>query len=110
MNNWGIPIDVEARIRNRDKNCVYCQIRMLDYRHRRGVPKDKATLEHINNNDPRPSLINNAVCCGACNTSKGTKPLLKWFESEYCRKWNINERTVAPVVKRWLREYPRSRR
>jgi hypothetical protein len=104
MNRWHIPEGLADEIRKRDKLCVYCRIKLREYPHTRGVPRDKATWEHINNNDLR-SPINIVRCCGACNTSKGVKKLLTWFESEYCRKKNINEKTVAAVVKTWLRTY-----
>jgi hypothetical protein len=29
--------------------------------------------------------------------------LLKWLESEYCTKRNINMRTVSPVIRKWLK-------
>jgi len=42
--------------------------------------------------------------CGACNTSKGGKRLAEWFESEYCKRKNMNEQTVSPVIRNWLRQ------
>jgi hypothetical protein len=72
----------------------------------RGVPKDKAIWEHFNNNDVNPARrINIALCCGQCNSSKGAKKLLKWFESNYCKERNINAKTVSLAVKVWLRHY-----
>jgi hypothetical protein len=106
MNRWGISDQDEAKIRKRDKRCVYCDIKMKTYPHARGVPRDKATWEHINNNDLNPKHLSNIVlCCGECNTSKGAKKLLEWFESDYCKKGNINKKTVSPVVKNWLRNH-----
>jgi hypothetical protein len=104
MNRWGIPERLEGRIRKRDKLCVYCHIRLREYPRRTGVPRNKATWEHINNDD-LGSAINIVRCCGACNTSKGAKKLAEWFKSEYCKKKNINEKTVRTVVKIWLRNY-----
>jgi hypothetical protein len=64
MNRWGISRRDEAEIRKRDKRCVYCHIKMKAYPHARGAPKDKATWEHINNNDLNPKhLINIVICC-----------------------------------------------
>jgi len=106
MNRWGIPDAVEKKVRKRDKLCVYCHIKLREYPRAIGVPRNKATWEHINNDDLRLA-INVVRYCGACNTSKGTKTLLQWFESEYCKERNINERTVRAAVKNWLREYPK---
>jgi hypothetical protein len=103
MNAWGIAAEAEARIRRRDRLCVYCRGKMRLRPRARGVPQDKATWEHIDNGDLRPTnLTNIVICCGACNSSKGAKKLLNWFASDYCIKNDINARTVAPPVKQWL--------
>ena len=102
MNRWNIPDRVEDKVRRRDKRCVYCHIVMKEYPHTSGVRPNKATWEHIDNDGPS-SETNVVRCCGACNSSKGTKKLLKWFESEYCKQRKINEKTVLPMVKNWLR-------
>ena len=39
----------------------------------------------------------------------GAKKLLEWFESEYCKKRDINEKKVLAAVKNWLRDYRASR-
>ena len=101
MNKWGIDPEVERRVRKRDKRCVYCHAAMKERPRARGVPRNKATWEHIDNNDLR-SDTNVVRCCGACNTSKGAKRLSDWFESEYCKRKKINETTVSAVVKNWL--------
>lgn len=103
MNRWNIPVHLEEKIRNRDKRCVYCRIMLKEYPHRRGVPKNKATWEHIDNDDLRSVATNIVRCCGACNTSKGTKTLVEWFRSEYCKKKNIKHGTVSAVVRDWLK-------
>lgn len=106
MNRWHIPDGLADKIRKRDKLCVYCHVKMKAYPKARGVPKNKATWEHINNNDLNPKhLINIVICCGECNANKGAKKLLGWFESDYCKKRNINEKTVSAVVRHWLRNY-----
>ena len=106
MKAWGISADNQARIRKRDKRCVYCGGKLRRHQKARGAPSDKATWEHIDNENLDPKhLINIVVSCGACNTSKGAKKLLKWFESEYCKRNKINQSTVSPVVKRWLKYY-----
>ena len=50
-------------------------------------------------NDARIVTVENiALCCIACNASKGAKDLAVWLESKYCITRGINERTVALVV------------
>lgn len=106
MNDWNVPAGPEAKIRKRDKRCVYCHVKMKPCPKARGVPRNKATWEHINNNDVNPKhLINIVICCGACNSSKGAKKLLAWFESDYCKANDINKKTVSAVVRNWLRYY-----
>jgi 5-methylcytosine-specific restriction endonuclease McrA len=105
MIDWNIPAGYEAKIRKRDKRCVYCHVKMKPHPKRRGVPSDKATWEHINNNDVNPNhLINIVICCGRCNSSKGAKKLQKWFESDYCKQNKINQKTVSPAVRKWLKQ------
>ena len=53
MNRWGIPDGLEKKIRKRDKLCVYCHIKLKEHPRTIGVPRSKATWEHINNNDLR---------------------------------------------------------
>ena len=70
-----------------------------------GTRKAMATIEHFDNTDVSPdNQLNIAICCVSCNRSKGETDLMKWLESPYCMKRNINERTVSRVVKRWLKE------
>lgn len=53
---------------------------------------------------PRPPETNIVRYCGACNTSKGANKLAEWFESEYCKRKNMSEQTVSPVIRNWLRQ------
>lgn len=103
MNRWGIPRGLEERVKARDRLCVYCRVVMRRFPRSRGVPANKATWEHIDNDGPA-SAANIVLCCEACNTSKGTKDLVRWFESDYCVKKNISAKTVSMVVKKWLRK------
>lgn len=107
MNAWGISAFDEAQIRKRDKRCAYCGVQMKPRLKVKGVTKDKATWEHINNEDLNSkNLANIVLCWGACNGSKGAKTLWKWFESEYCKQKNINEKTVfSRAVKKWLKDH-----
>lgn len=108
-NSFGIPPDIEHRLRVRDRRCVYCGRRMKQYPRTRGTPRDKATIEHLNHRARwgESSLDNLAICCGRCNSSRSNKSLVAWFASPYCEERRINIRTVAPVVKRFLRWHPR---
>ena len=100
-NNWNIPEWLEKKVKKRDKSCVYCHIKLKEYPSIKGTPCDKATFEHIDN-DGLPSEENIAMCCSSCNASKGTKKLLDWFNSCYCKKKEINKETVAGIIKRYI--------
>lgn len=43
----------------------------------------------------------------SCNASKGAKLLKDWLKSDYCKRKNINENTVAEVVKNALIKPPK---
>jgi hypothetical protein len=88
---------------------------MKAYPRTHGTPPDKATIEHLNHRPPfysedgleRAGLEGIAICRGACNSSRGNKSLAAWFASRYCKARDINARSIAPVVKRFLRRRPR---
>lgn len=105
-NNWNIPDEIEQKARERDKFCVYCHIELKEYPQSKGMFTDQATIEHMDNtgldNNGLPSEENIAICCGSCNASRGTKNLLDWFESPYCKKKNINKKTVAEIIKQYI--------
>lgn len=101
-NNYNIPAWLETKVRDRDKNCVYCHIKMKGYSHSTGTPGDKATFEHIDNDGP-PSENNIAMCCASCNSSKGVKKLLDWFGSSYCQEKGIDRETVANIINAYIR-------
>jgi len=103
MNDWGIPDWLEKEVKERDKTCVYCGVRMIQKMPSRGPRKAVATWEHIINNASIVTRENIARCCVACNSSKGTKKLSDWIQSSYCKKHGINKDTVAEVVKKALR-------
>jgi hypothetical protein len=103
MNNWGIPNWLEKEVQERDKNCVYCGIQMIERMPLRGPRRNVATWEHIINDASIVSRENIARCCLACNSSKGTKRLSDWIQSSYSKKRGINKNTVAEVVKEALR-------
>ena len=103
MNRWGIPAWLEDEVKKRDKTCVYCGIQMIEQMPPRGSRKAVATWEHIINDASIITRENIARCCAACNSSKGTKKLSDWIQSNYCKKRGINKNTVAEVVKNALR-------
>jgi hypothetical protein len=102
VNKWGIPKDIEIMVLERDTACVYCG---TDFRHTSKTRKDKGSWEHIINDTSITTLENIVICCGSCNSSKGTKSLNQWLQSEYCRRRNINKDTVAGIVKLHIEKY-----
>lgn len=99
MNRWGIPRDLEEQIKARDAACVYCHSKF-------GTEGGtKATWEHFDNDrwdDVAIMATNVALCCNACNASKGAKKLQSWLASRYCVERNIRRETVAQVVQDFL--------
>ena len=98
-NRWGIPIWLEEEIRERDKSCVYCGVQIVEKRPEGGSRRTVATWEHIINDANIITRENIARCCTACNSSKGTKDLAEWLQSNYCKTHGITENTVAKIVK-----------
>ena len=102
MNRWGIPSWLEREVRERDQLCIYCRVEMVTTAPRGASRKAIATWEHIVNDASIVTRQNIALCCNACNASKGAKELAEWLTSQYCRRKGINADTVADVVKRAL--------
>ena len=63
MNRWGIPKWLEEEVIERDKNCVYCGVKLLDAIPRNGSRKAMATWEHIINDASIVNRKNIARCC-----------------------------------------------
>jgi len=103
MNRWGIPAWLEEEVKARDKTCVYCGVQMLEKVRLDGSRRSIATWEHIINDATIVTRENIARCCTACNSSKGTKNLTAWMQSNYCNMHGIREDTVAEVVKEALK-------
>lgn len=103
MNKWGIPSWLEAEVRERDKNCIYCGVQMVEKPLEGGSRKTVATWEHIINDASIVTRENIALCCVSCNSSKGAKKLKDWLQSKYCKDRGINEYTVAVLVKKSLK-------
>jgi hypothetical protein len=94
MNRWNIPTWLEKEVILRDRACVYCGIAF--------DAGNRASWEHIVNDETIVTKENIALCCRACNSSKGVKPLEVWLESAYCKRRGINRQTVAGLVKQAL--------
>lgn len=101
-NKWGIPMDVEIFVLQRDKICVYCGVEFDNT-----IRKFKPSWEHIVNDIRINSSNNIALCCISCNASKGAKDLEVWLTTSYCEKKNITTDSVAEVVKAALINKPR---
>ena len=91
MNNWNIPEWLEKEVLDRDKVCVYCGVKFGSSKESR---KTQASWEHIINDDSIITRENIARCCVACNSSKGTKKLSDWINSNYCKKKGINKKIL----------------
>ncbi len=98
-NRWGIPIEVETLVINRDRKCVYCGVTFTKSNESR---KSKQTWEHIINDIRINGPENIALCCCSCNASKGAKKLEDWLKSKYCLTKGIAFGIMAPVVKKYL--------
>lgn len=108
---YGIPQKELDEIVKRDTNCVYC--------HKKWNSKNKgnaAIIEHLNHlpewdsvrsfvQEGKPVSKIIAICCGSCNSIRGSKSLLNCFETPYCKKRKINYSTVALVVKKYIDKY-----
>ena len=103
MNRWTIPVWLELEVKNRDTCCIYCHVEFGVSTHSR---KSIATWEHIVNDVRIVTRENIARCCFACNSSKGTKKLSEWLQSDYCKKHGITRDTVAEVAKQALTHPP----
>ena len=99
MNNWNIPDWLEKEVKDRDRNCVYCR---TEFGTAKVSRKSTATWEHIINDAKIITRNNIARCCFSCNSSKGTKKLAHWLESDYCKSRGITKDSVAEVVRQAL--------
>jgi hypothetical protein len=100
MNKWGIPPEIEIKVIERDKKCVYC---LCDFS--TSIRKQKASWEHIINDIRITDFENIARCCISCNASKGNKSLADWLNSKYCKSRNINLQTVAEIIRVHVMKY-----
>lgn len=108
-NKFGIPEDVEKRIRERDIKCVYCS-NLMFYPYDPSNRSDSATIEHFREDGPfywKDGLKEEdlSICCGSCNSSRGRRKISDWFKSSYCKKRNINFNKVTKVVQDYILKY-----
>ena len=103
-NKWGIPVEVETFVINRDRACVYCGVTFTKNDNSRIT---KQSWEHIVNDIRIYGADNIALCCMSCNASKGAKLLELWLESTYCKNKGITKETVALVVKEAIENRPK---
>jgi hypothetical protein len=96
MNRWNIPPALEQEVLARDTKCIYCAVQFARDASPEGA---RPSWEHIVNDSRIVTRENIARCCRSCNSSKGTKSLLDWLASAYCRRKGITEGTVAQVVR-----------
>ncbi len=106
-NNYGIPEEIEKRIRDRDKKCVYCHKDMI-YPCVGENKRDWATIEHLCESPPfywNDGLKEEglAICCASCNSSRGKMKITDWFKTSYCAANNINDETVAKPVQIYIK-------
>jgi hypothetical protein len=97
MNRWNIPEWLELYVLERDKACIYCRATFEPL-----SPKARPTWEHIINDLQMVTRENIGLCCMACNSSKGNRPLAVWLDSEYCKSRSITREQVAEVVRAQL--------
>ncbi len=95
-NKWNIPSWLEEDVRRRDISCVYCGVMF------KNNSCDMASWEHINNKAKDVEKWNIALCCRSCNSSKGVKNLIDWLKSSYCLDKNINEKTMADIIRKYI--------
>lgn len=102
MNKWGIPAWLEDEVRQRDRKCIYCRTPFLEFPASIGSRRAVATWEHIVNDTSIVTRENIARCCASCNSSKGTKTLSDWLDSNYCKQRGITRDTIAGVAQQAL--------
>jgi hypothetical protein len=107
MNRWNIPDWLEHEVIERDCCCIYCGV---DFTAQSVSRRNRPSWEHIINDARIITRENIARCCVGCNASKGTKPLVEWLESRYCRGRGITSESVASIVRCFLESNARGGR
>lgn len=102
-NNYGLPKIELQKIFERDTVCVYCK-KIMKSHTSNNQRADWFTIEHLNYVPPWNNPKTVTICCWSCNSSRGNKKIRDWFNTSYCIDKNINERTVAAPVLKYLFE------
>jgi hypothetical protein len=102
-NKYGLDqVALEEILKDQNFKCIYCGEKMYDPSKSENR-KTWATIEHLHRNPPWNIITWVAWCCGSCNSSRGKRKLRDWFKTApRCIKKNITEKSVAPIVKRYL--------
>ena len=103
----GIPREIEAAIRARDVECVYCHKAMVPTISPRRA--DWATIEHLDHLPPfsyreGQTADDFAIACMSCNSRRRDKPLSLFVEEQGIKD------SVAPVIKAYLAKREANRR
>lgn len=102
---YGISrVDYEKLV-GRFKKCVYCQQKLIKRIGSSGSQGRAGTIEHLNHRGNSGIYV--AMCCGSCNSSRGNKPLLKWFKTGYCIEKDITPKQVHAIVRKYIRNRER---
>lgn len=96
MNRWNIPAVLEHEVLQRDLQCIYCGVSFLSPA---SLRRERASWEHIINDETLISRENIARCCIGCNASKGQKTLASWLHSRYCQRHGITRESIAGVAR-----------
>ena len=96
MNRWNIPSWLEQEAVERDQRCVYCGV---SFESKHPPRRDAPSWEHIVNDASIITRENIVRCCVGCNASKGTKSLVAWLATPYCKERGITAFSVAPIVR-----------
>ena len=103
-NIYDLPEEELELVRKRDTQCVYCH-KIMSTPATDVWQGDWATIEHLNHLPPWNNPKTIAICCGSCNSSRGKKTILEWFNSPFCKEKNISSDTVAQPILDYIREF-----
>lgn len=102
---WKISRELALAVILRDDVCIYCRRR---FEYSPGPRAACPSWEHIKNDLSLVDARNIALCCVRCNSSKGTKSLADWLNSNYCKERGITDWSMAPVASAHLAAMPSS--
>src|SRR5208283_3749610 len=91
MNRWNIPTSLEQEVIERDKSCVYCGVAF--------GAENRPSWEHIVNDARIITRENITLCCRACNSSKGVKPLESGWSPHIANDWA----SIGKLLQKWSR-------